>query len=124
MKSAGMTFMLWSDSMCRMIFFATSCSFIPEAWNSPFNPQSLQQKTCILIASYGLQRFPHGLLNKCKAMMQCTPAAYTWKYFSHEIRSITGITSNDSSIEDNGVRFEMVVRKEEHRFSKNHDLIA
>jgi hypothetical protein len=51
MKSAGMTFMPWAESMCWIIFRAISRSFIPVAWNEQSSPQSLQQKNSILIAS-------------------------------------------------------------------------
>jgi hypothetical protein len=75
MKSAGMTFMPWAESMCWIIFRAISRSFIPVAWNEQSNPQSLQQKNSILTASYGLLDFPLIILNKCKAELQCGQVA-------------------------------------------------
>jgi len=76
--------------MCWMIFFATSRSFIPETWNEQSSPQSLQQKTCISIASYELQHYPLRLLNKCKAMTQCRPAAYRLNYLSFQRQRVSG----------------------------------
>jgi hypothetical protein len=77
--------------MCWMIFFATSRSFIPEAWNEQSNPQSVQQKTCISIASYELQHYPLILLNKCKAMTQCRPAANRLNYLSSQRQRVKWI---------------------------------
>jgi hypothetical protein len=73
-----------------MIFFATSRSFIPEAWNEQSSPQSLQQKTCISIASYELRHYPLILLNKCKAMKQCRPSANRLNYLSFQRQRVSG----------------------------------
>jgi hypothetical protein len=79
MKSAGMTFMPWAESICWIIFRAIVRSFIPVAWNEQSNPQSLQQKNSIQIASYGLLHYPFIILNKCKAALPCRQAARTGK---------------------------------------------
>jgi hypothetical protein len=71
MKSAGITCMPCADSRCWMIFRAISCSFMPVAWNEQFNPQSLHLKISIVNASCGFQHYSLGILNKCKAGLQC-----------------------------------------------------